>query len=337
MFAVALSAVALNAPAPVPVSGGTAAERAIVRQAVSGVDGGVVTSVRIDENRNLVLGPAAFRDPSVGYGRALWEAQALLATVAARIGARGERLRGYRVIGNCGHNTTCGGGGSFAAAGSPSAGPPGARQLRAVVLANARAAGLSVRLARVLPVGGGVLSVVVRLREEQLLDARLQTALATLFGRATTKPVALHFLSIEAPDGTSIAYGGTFVNGGGWNYGGDTGTSPVPRSVPRRLWHAPTDLVVEMTRAVGLVRKQTFHIACAGTAPPPSGSLCRRVLADRWALLVPDAGFTCAGSPAGAWNVSIRGTFAGSGVSRSYNGCYGATVRRWARFLGLPQ
>jgi hypothetical protein len=75
--------------------------------------------------------------------------------------------------------------------------------------------------------------------------------------------------------------------------------------------------------------------ACNGTSPPARGSLCRRVLADRWALLVPNAGNACPGSPLGAWNVSINGTLAGYAVSRSYNGCFGGTVQRWARLLGV--
>lgn len=115
----------------------------------------------------------------------------------------------------------------------------GLQGLRTAVLANARAAGVSVRLARVLPVGGGVLSVVAQLRKDQLFEARAQAALDTLFGPATTKPGALHFVSIEAPDGT-----------------------------------------------------------------------------------------------ANARSVEIGGVFAGHRVSRSYNGCYGATGLRWARFLG---
>ena len=55
----------------------------------------------------------------------------------------------------------------------------------------------------------------------------------TLFGTATERRRPLHFLEVEAPDGTALAYGGTFVNGGSWSSGGDTGTAPVPRTVPR--------------------------------------------------------------------------------------------------------
>ncbi len=187
------------------------------------------------------------------------------------------------------------------------------------------------RAARVVRIGAGGLDVVVRLREDQLLEAGLTAALTGLLG-ATGPP---HFLAVEAPDGTAIAYGGTFANGGSWSYGGDTGTRPVPRSLPRWLWSAPTDLVVRMTRGVGLVRAHAVHITCDGTAPPARDSLCRRVLADRWALLVPEAENVCPGSPVGAWNVSVEGTLAGRPLSRSYNGCFGGTVKRWARFLGV--
>ena len=214
-------------------------------------------------------------------------------------------------------------------------GPPGARQLRLAVLANARAAGLEVRSARVLPVGGGVLDVVVRLREEQLLDQAAHRAVATLFGPTMTKPGALHYLSIEAPDGTSLAYGGTFMNGGNWSYGGDTGRSPVPSALPRALRTARADLVVHMTRATALGGERTYRIVCGGSVPAP-GSRCGRVLADRWALLVPTMpGFTCAGGIVGGWSVSIEGELAGRRVSRAYDGCYVATTLRWARFLGL--
>ena len=43
MFAVALTTVALTASALVPVSGGTSAERSIIRSALKVVDAGVVT------------------------------------------------------------------------------------------------------------------------------------------------------------------------------------------------------------------------------------------------------------------------------------------------------
>jgi hypothetical protein len=326
MFAVALSVLALaGAAASVPVSGGTPAERAIVRQALPAVDSGVVTSARLDGRKYLVLGPLAPRAPGVLHDRAFWEAQAFVATVAARLDASGERIAGYTITG------------AFGGPGSPQMGPAGARRLRAVVLANARAAGIAVRRARVLAIGGGVLDVTVRLREDQLLDPGLTTALRGLFGPVTIRPGPLHFLSVEAPDGTAVAYGGTFVNGGSWSYGGDTGRSPVPRTIPRRIWRASTDLVVQMTRDIGLESKRSFGISCQGTLPPARGTLCRRVLADRWALLVPDAGFACAGSPAGAWNVSIKGTFAGQTVNLTYDGCFGGTVQRWARVLDLAQ
>lgn len=320
MFAVALSAAALAGSAPVPVSGGTAAERAIVQQVISAVDPGVVTSVRIDERRYLVVGPPAQQGPDVRRDRAVWEQQGFLATVLAHLKAAGEALAGYEIEG------------SFSTPGSPRLGPPGADVLRTVVRANARVAGLAVRSARVLAVGGGMLDVVVRLRESQLFDAKAQAAISTLFGRATGAPGPLHFLSVEAPDGTALAYGDTFVRGGSWSYGGDTGTAPVPDTVPARLWRARTDLVVRMTRATGLVRKRTFHIACG--AGLRRSAQCRRVLADRWSLLVPTpGGITCAGSPVGAWNVSVQGTFAGHAVDRGYDGCFGATVQRWAQFL----
>jgi hypothetical protein len=191
-----------------------------------------------------------------------------------------------------------------------------------------------VRLAQVLPIGGGVLSVVIRLREDQLLDPKLPAALAALFGRVTETPGALHFVSIEAPDGTSIAYGGTFVNGGSWNDGGDTGTARVPHRVPGRLSRARTDLVVHITHGFGaLATGGTFRFVCGAGAA--AQGICRRLFADRWSLLVPTTQYACAGSPAGAWYVGVTGVFAGHALSRAYNGCYGATGVRWARFLGL--
>ncbi len=332
MFAAALTAVALTASAPVPVSGGTGAERVIVRDALVALDRGAVTSARIDSAHYLVLGPPAERDPSAAFLRAQWEAQALVGTVAARFAAAGDRLAGYRMIGNCGPTASCESGGSLTVADSPGLGPPGARQLRTAVLARAQAAGIAVLTNRVLPIGGGLLSVVVRLREDQLLDARAQRALTTLFGPVTSAPGPLHFLSIEAPDGRSIAYGGTVVNGGNWNYGGETGTAPVPRAFPPALAAARTALTVVADRG-GLGGKRTFRFVCAADAAPQGD--CRRLLADRWALLVPTAAGPCPASPAGAWNISVTGTFAGRAVARDYNGCYGATGLRWARFLGI--
>jgi hypothetical protein len=185
MLAIALSASALTTAAPVPVTGGSGRERAIVRHALAVLDPGAVTSARIDRKHYLVLGPPTRRDPSAAYLRAQWEARALVVSVAARFAAAGDRLAGYRVIGNCGHDASCGSGGSLTAAQAPATGP------------------------------------------------------------------------------------------------GD----------------------------------------------------CRRLLADRWALLVPETALTC-GGPAGGWVVSITGTFAGQPVSRGYDGCYGATALRWARFLG---
>ena len=307
-----------------------------MREALGALDRGAVTSAEIDRNHYLVLGSSSLRDPSAAYGRAEWEAQALVVTVAARFAAAGDRLSGYRIMGNCGHNTSCGSGGTLSAAGSPSAGPPGAGRLRTAVLANARASGIAVRVARVLPIGGGVLSVVVRLREGQLLDSKLPAALAGLFGPVTQTPGALHFLSIEAPDGTSVAYGGTFVNGGSWNYGGETGAAPVPRTFPARLGEARTDLAVHVTHGSGaLAIDRTFRFVCGARATAQGD--CRHLLADRWSLLVPMTQFACAGSPFGAWDVTVTGVFAGHAVSRAYNGCYGATGLRWARFLGIAR
>jgi hypothetical protein len=321
MLAVALTAAVLAAP--VPVSGGTAAERAIVRQVLRGADAGTTRFVRID-GRRLVLGPPARRQQDAIYVRAGWEEEALVASVYARLAARGDELEGFAITGSTQ--------GTFAAEGAPALSPPGARRLRSVVLANARTAGLDVRSARVLPVGGGVLEVTVRLREDQLFDSAAQRALLTLFGPVTSRPVAAHFLIVQEPDGTAVADGGTFGNGGLWASGGDTGRSAVPRTVPARLWRARTDLVVRMTRYIGLVRKRSYRIVCGGTRPA-AGSTCARILADRWALLVPAPGWQCAGAPIGAWNVSVSGTFAGQPVSRSYDGCYGGTVERWAHFL----
>ena len=285
MFAVVLTAAALTTAAPVPVTGGTGSERAIVRNALAVLDRGAVTSARIDGHHYLVLGPSAQRDPSAASLRAQWEAQALVVTVGARFAAAGDRLAGYRIIGNCGHNASCGSGGSLTAAQAPSAGPPGAEHLRTVVLANASATGMAVRTARVLPIGGGVLSVVVRLREDQLLDARVATSLTALFGPATTTGGALHFLSIEAPGGTPIAYGGTYANGGSWNYGGETGTAPVPRTFPAALARARTDLTVEVThwppagsaRSASSAAPARLLRATAGGCSPTAGRCsCRR-------------------------------------------------------------
>ena len=334
MLAVVLTAAALSTAPPVPVTGGTARERAIVRAAVAALDRGMVTSARIDGDHYLVLGPSASRATGAAALRAEWEAAALVATVGRRFAAAGDRLAGYRMTGNCGHGASCGSGGSLGVGGAASTGPPGARTLRAVVLANARAAGISVRSARVLPIGGGVLSVVVRLREAQLLDRRLAPALTRLFGRAASTPGPLHFISVEAPDGTAIAYGGTYVNGGSWSYGGDSGRAPVPRGFPAALARARTDLTVVVRHGFGgLATRRAVRFVC-GAGAPQQGD-CRRLLADRWSLLVPEAGFACGGSPVGGWVVRITGRFAGRPVSRSYDGCYGATGLRWARFLGI--
>ena len=295
MFAVALSAAALAGSAPVPVSGGTAAERAIVQQVISAVDPGVVTSVRIDERRYLVVGPPAQQGPDVRRDRAVWEQQGFLATVLAHLKAAGEALAGYEIEG------------SFSTPGSPRLGPPGADVLRTVVRANARVAGLAVRSARVLAVGGGMLDVVVRLRESQLFDAKAQAAISTLFGRATGAPGPLHFLSVEAPDGTALAYGDTFVRGGSWSYGGDTGTAPVPDTVPARLWRA---------------RDRSRGAHDAGHRPRAQadvshrlwrGFAAQRAVSSRpgrslVAARADAGGITCAGSPVGAWNVSVQGT-----------------------------
>jgi hypothetical protein len=64
---------------------------------------------------------------------------------------------------------------------------------------------------------------------------------------------------------------------------------------------------------------------------------CKRLLADRWSLLMPTTQFECAGSPFGAWDVTVTGVLAGHAVSRAYSGCHGATGLRWARFLGIAR
>jgi hypothetical protein len=278
MLAIALTASALTTAAPVPVTGGTGRERAIVRHALAVLDPGAVTSARIDENHYLVLAPSTRRDPSAAYLRAQWEAQALVVSVAARFAAAGDRLAGYRVIGNCGHDASCGSGGSMRAAQAPTTGPPGARRVRATVLARAQAAGIDVRFARVLPIGGGILSVVVRLREEQLLGAGLAMAVTGMFGAVASARSPLHFLSIEAPDGKAVAYGGTYVNGGSWNPGGEdgngAGASRLPGGAPgvadrshrrRPSWRRSARDEAELPPRVRHRR------AAHGRLPPPAG------------------------------------------------------------------
>ncbi len=189
MFAVALTAVALTASAPVPVTGGTGAERSIIRSALKLVDPGVVTSARIDKRRYLVLGAPSRGGAGVDYDRRLWETHAFLATVMSQLAKRHHKLVGYEVPGFLG------------GPGSPRLGPKGADALLAVVFANAGSAGLDVRKSRILPVGGGALDVVVRLRENQLFDERAQDGVVKIFGTALSEGGPLHYLEVEAPDG----------------------------------------------------------------------------------------------------------------------------------------
>jgi hypothetical protein len=325
MFAVALTALALTGTAAsVPVSGGTADQRAIVSKVLAQAGPGVVTSARIDARHYLVLGPPAVRAPLVRFTRANWQAELLAQAAADTLAGRQEPVAGYTVAG-----------GQTVPYAGPSQPPvldlAMLQQLRGAVLSRARTAGLGVRAARVVRIGSGALDLVVRLRERQLLDDRGQAALSTLFGSGQAGAGEQHFLDVEAPDGTAIAYGGTFANAGSWSYGGDTAASAVPRRIPETLWKAHTDVTVQVTGRAGA---RTFRITCGGGRPRP-GSRCARLLADRWSLLVPVVpGIICGGNAGAGWDVSVRGTFAGSPVSREYGSCYDGTGARWARFLG---
>ena len=107
----------------------------------------------------------------------------------------------------------------------------------------------------------------------------------------------MHYLEVEAPDGRALAYGGAFGAGGSWNSGGDMAAAPVPRTVPPALARARTDLTVRLSRRKGSARTRTFHITCGGGGAV-LGKRCRRVLADRWALLPPMlSNGPCPGSP----------------------------------------
>ncbi len=323
MFAVALTAVALTASAPVPVTGGTGAERAVIRSALKLVDPGTVTSARIDQRRYLVLGAPSRSGAGVDYDRRLWETHAFLATVMSQLAKRHHKLAGYEVSGFLG------------GPGSPRLGPKGAEALLAVVFGNAGSAGLDVRRSRILPVGGGALDVVVRLRENQLFDERVQDGVVKIFGTALSAGGPLHYLEVEAPDGTALAYGGAFGAGGSWNSGGDMAAAPVPRTPPPELASARTDLTVRLSRLKGSPRARTFHITCAGGGAA-LGKRCRRVLADRWALLPPIlSNGPCPTVRPREWSVSVSGSFAGEPVSRAYSGCLGAPTKRWLRFLGV--
>jgi hypothetical protein len=318
MFAVALSALALAGA--VPVSGGTAGQRAVVRHALAGTDPGAVTSARIDARHYLVLGAPRDAVPSVRLRRAVWEAEVLAVEVEGTLAARGEGIAGYEV-----------GGMLLVPYHGPPPTPPldrqGARRLLADVRARATGAGLGVPVARVL--AGGAVDVAVRLREDQLLDAN--GPLARFFTPLSASGSWPRFLAVEAPDGTAIAYGGTFGGGGSWNYGGDSVMAPVPKTVPAELWHARTDIVVHVSKGSS---RRTVRIRCGGSLPAPR-SRCRRVLADRWALLVPPMpGIVCGGVAFGA-TVQIDGIFAGRPLSRGYDSCYEGTALRWVRFLGV--
>ncbi len=210
--------------------------------------------------------------------------------------------------------------------------------IRAEVRRRAAARGLVVRRLQPVPLDGGALRLVVRLRERQLLDAAAHDW-SGLVPDAEYGGYPSSLVEVQAPDGAAVFYSASEAGGGagGTAFGGDTWRRAVPVG-PRRVPAGETDVRVTLflpsSSGVG-GRTYRARIDCANTPTRVAERRCDRLVRDRWALLVPQpTGAACDGGELGG-SVRVVGTFAGRPVDRRYDGCYGGTVQRWAAALGV--
>ena len=205
--------------------------------------------------------------------------------------------------------------------------------------AGPRRRGLVVRRLQAVPLDGGALRLVVRLRERQLLDAAARDW-AGLVPDAEYGGYPSSLVEVQAPDGAAVFYSASEASGGagGTAFGGDTWRRGVPVG-PRRVPAGETDVRVTLflPSASGVGgRTYRARIDCADTPTRVAERRCDRLVRDRWALLVPQpTGAACDGGEHGG---SVRGRRApspGDPSMRRYDGCYGGTVQRWAAALGV--
>jgi hypothetical protein len=139
-----------------------------------------------------------------------------------------------------------------------------------------------------------------------------------------------HLLVVLGPGGVPVGGGGTYGHGSGgfWAYGS---LARTPARTPALTGPVHLRFHVERTFA----QSKTFDVAldCAGDS---EGDRCGSFRDDWVRLLPPVVQDVVCGGPAGADTMRIAGTVDGILVQRDYDGCYGATVLRWERVLGIP-
>ncbi len=203
--------------------------------------------------------------------------------------------------------------------------------------ARSAAAGWEVAELRAWANGPGAIAITLRLTERGLLDGRADWS-TTLFGSEEWSYSRL--LRIEAPDGSLLAGGGSVGERGG--FGRNEPYGP-PRDVPPPAdLHGPThlDLTVEdPAYGDGPTRRFRFVLDCDGGASdgiPDVPATCRRLVGDRYALLLPAPPDVVCTGVMGAPSMSLRGTFLGVPVARAFGSCNSLTVQRWMDVLRIP-
>ena len=288
MFAVALTAVALTASAPVPVTGGTGAERSIIRQCAEG------WSIRASSRRlastsgatSCSARPRAGRPGRASDDRRLWESAGVRGHARWRAGEAAPQARRLRDPGLPRRP----GQAAARAAGRRRA---ARRRLRARRLGRSRRAQLAHparRRRRCWTSSCGCVTIScfderAQDGDREDLRAGAERGGAAALPRRSRRPTAR-----RSPTAARSA------SGGSWSYGGDTASGAGAGGRPARA-HAGAD---RSHRAADQEHGSSPHAdvphRLRRAARAALGSRCRRVLADRWALLPPILGDDpCAG------------------------------------------
>ena len=203
--------------------------------------------------------------------------------------------------------------------------------------ARSAAAGWEVAGLRAWANGPGAIAITLRLTERGLLDGRADWS-TTLFGTEAWSYSRL--LRIEAPDGSLLAGGGSVGEAGGFGRSEPYGP---PRDVPPPAdLHGSThlDLTVEdPAYGNGPTRRFHFVLDCDGGASDgiaDAPATCRRLVGDRYALLLPAPPDVVCTGVMGAPTMSLQGTFLGVPVARAFGSCHPLTVERWMEVLRIP-
>ncbi|MEZ5101855.1 MAG: hypothetical protein R3C15_19065 [Thermoleophilia bacterium] len=279
-------------------------------------------------------------------GRTVWTTIARRWNASVLAGEIARRLRdaGVRVVGLGPANAPCG---AYAVARSSPSAPfasdppafPSPAALRARMIERAAAAGLRLRKVEARGIDGAAVHVLVRLREEQLLDRSAHGWISTLIPEIDDDDPGNAYsalLAVESPDGRRLYAYAYEVTANAGNVGpfGGIAEAPAARPAIPALYAGATRLeITYRSFRPGYERTSQGVLDCAD---PARAGACDRVLRHRWEYLVPvPTDNQCTGIDGDV--VSIVGTFGGIPVEARYGECSSRPLDLWRHLVDEPR